>query len=712
MPFEETSYPSITHYSTHFTNYASLTHIIPVIDNNKFELDKSFILFFHNNTRSPLTSYYGTDADFKNFPSVINKAIERFDVKRQHSKALAAALKSPLLDLSVIENDSKKFLLNPISFIESSAAKFQHSRINKSFLQNSKFRNNPLLQPLLEIASSVEPIFDPLFIPSLVNAAVRPQLVEIQPVINALFQINYSKGEVILITLNAFTKASQIFEFLMSLSNIWHTEKFNNDLGRLLYDYKNLLNGTPVNSEACRDAYRDKYGELIYPSISTYIALLWNAMIVFPNDRIVITKSDVHRAYHRFRWTASGSLKLALLISPDVVAIPITGGFGSNGPPFIYDVMSRFLQQSHRDRLLIKDISLQIGDTFVDDFVMFSSKPFADIEIQDHEGLINDLLGQGAAHRFEQDTKLDVIGARFDSVHNTVGISLKGYLKLVYLFFGVIPIGVTNKDHFPINLFQCLAGLTSRYGFFIPLLRHTPSVFYKLLRGPTRRMLRFSTVSLHSVALWRHYLETAFHYSGILSTPCIDYYHNNRISYNPLLLQNTYSAYSDATLLIIGLYVPNKGFSQIFVKDFTSQSISIANLEFIAFILAFILANKLNPSEKHIHLYIDNQNAEAWSRGTIHNDSNLSNSMVFVNSILQSTLSPVQTRAYIKSEDNIHADAISRNHFVNSENLMEYCVTSQTLVFLKSLVNQPEFIPSVVLHRILTMLESGGFYHI
>jgi hypothetical protein len=121
------------------------------------------------------------------------------------------------------------------------------------------------------------------------------------------------------------------------------------------------------------------------------------------------------------------------------------------------------------------------------------------------------------------------------------------------------------------------------------------------------------------------------------------------------------------------------------------------------------LAHFLNPAQKHIHLFVDNQNAQAWASGVIRNDSNLSISLTCINSFLQSSLGIVQTRAYIKSADNKDADAISRQRFLNLKNLPRFSATSAMLLFLKSLVDLPDTNPFVNLHKVHTMSLSAGF---
>ena len=694
-----------------FTSSSRLTSCRVHHPSDLYDLDfPSLRQFFPLSSPFHVNDLFGGDFKFASFRDLQTFARQRFNLIDLHSRAISAAAVAPTVDFHQVCEDSHSFEQDPISTIESHASISAAHRLNAEFLSNASFDSFTDISLLRSIASEVCPIFDPAFQPSLCNAEIRQQILSLQPAILALFQTNYVKGEVLLVTKDSFVSTSLRSGFAASLSNIWHTEKFMNDLGRLLYDYTNLSNGTPVNSDTCRDLYRAKYGKLVYPTVSDYISMLWSSRLSFPHQSILITKSDVHRAYHRFRWSASGSLLLSLLISDNLVAIPITGGFGSNGPPFIYDVVSRFLQFQHDLRMTSLHIPHRLGGIYVDDFAFFGPKPFADSELSTHESLVNSLLGPSAAHRSEQSHSLDIIGVRFDTTLDTVGISPKGYLKLIYFFFTVLPSNLSPTQRFPLSVFQTLAGLTNRYGFFIPLLRHSSHVFYRLLRGPSRtHTRRFTRVSLPFVKLWRSFLIHAFSYSRILSTPCSDYFHNCSESYNPLLLVSQYSSYSDATLHTLGLFVPCMGWCQIEVSEFATVPVSIALLEFIAFILSFLFAHHLNPHARHIHLYIDNQNAESWSRGHFHSDSNVVLTFVTLNSILQSTLAIIQTRAYVRSEHNVVADSISRKCYLNSDHIPKYLVTSPILKFLRKLLDFPDPDPFVIHHDLLTALQSDVF---
>ena len=694
--------------STSALGSRAFTQHDPVIPTVPTEFRK---LFSDSVRTSSLSGHFVAALPADTFLEVVVLARARFDLTAQRSRALLAAATLPTIDLVQVACDSSALLRDPFGALDAFAEKSAPSRLSLAVIDSPAYADVPDRLLLRDIAVSVSPVFDPAFVPSTSHAAVRPQMADLQPAINALFQTNYSKGEVMIVTLSSFLALDALPNPpLTHLSNVWQTEKYQSDLGRLLYDYRNLSTGTPVNSETCRDLYRSRYGDLIYPSTSDYISYFWNACSVFPNADITITKSDVHRAYHRFRWSSHGSFLLALLLSDSLVAIPVTGGFGSNGPPFIYDVVARSLEFLHTQRLLAQGISARIGRTYVDDFPIFSPPVFGLAEMDFHDAEVNKLLGPFAAHKREQHHILDVIGTRFDTRLRTVGISSKGYLKLVFMFFTLLPSTLSSANLFPVRLLQSLTGLVARYSFFIPLLRYTPSVFYRLLRGHPTRSRRLSRLAISTITLWRHFLRFAFDYPSVLTTSMPDFFHNSPGSYDPSLLQGFYASYSDATLSVLGLFVPSLGWCEILVNSFTSLPVSIANLEFLAFILSYLFAHHLTPAATHIHLFVDNQNAETWSRGKFNTDSNLSFSLVILNSMLQSMLCVVQTRSYIRSADNIDADAISRQSFLNSASLPRYSVTSATLQFLQSSVEHPENDLLLSLPRLLTLLPLGAFY--
>ena len=641
---------------------------------------------------SPITFYFTLDPIlFPDFLSVLSASVARFSPGAVHDRALEAAASFLPLDMDQVRQNSLSFSADPIAFLDERAAAFAHTRLNTAALADPSLNSFPDIALAREISLPITPLFDPEFVPSLLNARIRPELAKIQPAVDALTRINSDRGEVVLVSYDAFISCLANPSLPRSLSELWWTEKSNYDLGRLLYDYTNLHGGTPVNSDNCRLRYRDYYGSIVPPSPSTYIAILWRAKRYFPGQQIMWAKSDVHRAYHRFRWSAAGSLLLALRTRSDIVAIPITGGFGSNGPPFIYDVITRLVDHQHMSRMSSFGFSSPLSDSFVDDTCTAAPPSFLATELDSHEDFIVKLFEPAAAHKRELGILIDIIGVRFHTTDDTVGFSWKGYLKLVYLLFHVVPTSPTTKTDFTLSTIQVLTSLFYRYGLFVPLLRHTACVMYDALRGrPSRLVRRLSHAQLDCISSWRHYLVLSFSHASLLSTSCYDYYHN---SPDPRDLAefgfNNYVCYTDATPSTIGLFVPQLGWCQCLLSSFVPDVWSIANVEMLGLILGFAFAVFLSPSQSSVHMFIDNQNAEAWSRGSVKTTDRVTNILINVNASLQATLARTQTREYIASASNIDADAISRNAFSNSENLTQYSVTPPLISSLTSLLTAP-----------------------
>jgi hypothetical protein len=641
---------------------------------------------------SPVSSFFYADlSPLPDFYSVYSAAVTRFSPGAVFERANAASAHFPSLDIEHVRRNSELFLADPISFLDSCAASFAHTRLSPAALSDPVFDSFSDISLLREIALPVTPFFDSTFVPSVSNARIRPELSKIQPAVDALTRINSDRGEVALVFYDAFIRAAVNPSLPCSLSELWFTEKAGYDLGRLLYDYSNLAGGTPVNSDACRLQYREYYGPIVPPSPSTFISVLWRARLCFPGQDIVWAKSDVHRAYHRFRWSPQGSLLLALRTRADIVAIPITGGFGSNGPPFIYNVVTRLVNHQHMVRMSSLGFHRPLCDTFVDDSCTAGPLPFVTSEVDLQEALVVRLFGPSSAHKREINSLIDIIGVRFNTAADTVGISLKGYLKLVYLLFHVVPPVPTTKTAFSISTIQVLTSLFYRYGLFVPLLRHTASILYHALRGDPKRLVRrLSYAQLDCISSWRHFLILSFSRSSLLSTPCYDYFHNSpdsrdlsEFGFHP------YCCYTDATLSTIGLFAPGLGWCQCRLSEFVPGDWIIANVEMLGLILGFAFAVFLSPSQPSVHMFVDNQNAEAWSRGSVKTTGLITNILININAALQATLRRTQTREYLDSKSNIDADAISRNAFKNSGKLTRFYVTSRLKMSLTSLLTAP-----------------------
>ena len=99
-----------------------------------------------------------------------------------------------------------------------------------------------------------------------------------------------------------------------------------------------------------------------------------------PGIQLHVGKTDVHRAFQRIVWTPP-SLLFGILVSEELVAIPIGCGFGHYNIPYIHGPFSRLFQFLHdqhvQDLRLLSDgdfvaAVVRLGLIYIDDKMMFA----------------------------------------------------------------------------------------------------------------------------------------------------------------------------------------------------------------------------------------------------------------------------------------------------------------------------------------------------
>jgi hypothetical protein len=446
--------------------------------------------------------------------------------------------------------------------------------------------------------------------------------------------------------------------------------------------------------------------------VCDFIKIFWYAQTVFTRQQLYIAKTDVRRAYHTIGWTLQGALQLTIKISNEHVFVPLTCGFGKAEGPYAFGPISSWLDFKHLCRMNNKhNIPKPLSATFVDDTVTIGSKEFLNIEIPDSENQIKQSIHNTAVNTSKRkiDTEEDVLGIRFNTTTGKIGFSNKAYLKLVYVFFAVLPVQLSTKTLLPLILVQTVASLAHHYGQYIPLLRCSSSFFFQALQG-TAILRRFNSQQVEMVQLWRDYLYYAYNHASILTTTMHDVYYNDPTAGPASEIPSGAHAYSDATMTMLGLFIPKHGWCAIPTTemfDDTTVTPTIAHIEFVAFILTYLLLCQLQPHEPHCHIYIDNQNAKAWASGRISTNDKLANILTFTNSCLQTACKIRQTRSYIPTADNVDADSVSRSTFTNSDNLMQYFITQRLQTYCKLLFNKHAVTVSQIVVGLNTLLDNG-----
>jgi len=674
---------------------------------------------FNNPPEEPFTTWTDTPEQttpYTSFLEVIKASHNYFNTDSVATRANQKATKVPAPDDEVIEYWSNMFQKDPINTLTTKFNEHKHTRVNIDNIINDpdfQLATTQLQKSLRASMELLDPIFPSEFIPDPTAAAVRPKMTAIQPAVNALAWISYTKGECLYITTKAFLNTTH----KKHGSEIHHRQKPDEDLGRLLYDYSNIKKGTPVNGQPSSHDHmikqcQEKYGILAYPTVCDFINIYWEAQQIFAGLPIYIAKTDVRRAYHCIGWTPEGSLLLSLKISNTHHVVPLTCGFGKIEGPYAFGPISAWLDYKHLCRMKQShNITKPLCATFVDDTVTFGSMDFLNTEVPASEKQIQQSIHQTAVNpdkRRIADTE-DVLGIRFNTTTNKIGLSYKAYLKLVYVYFNILPVQLSITTLLPLILVQTVASLAHHYGQYIPLLRCSGSIYYQALQG-TAILRRFNTQQVQLTQLWRDYLYYAYNHATILTTTMHDIYYNDPTAGSIAPVPPGAHAYSDSTMNTLGLYVPEHGWCAVTVKDIigtTTVTPTIAHLEFLAFLLTYLLIKTIQPHQPHYHIYIDNQNALAWASGRISTNDKLANILTFTNSCLQTACKTPQTRSYIASADNINADSISRSTYKNSEQLTQYFMTPRLLIYCKLLFTKHDVTVSEIVAETNTVWDNG-----
>jgi hypothetical protein len=373
---------------------------------------------------------------------------------------------------------------------------FANTRVSRHLLTDTIVETTKpqLQQRLLAIVDPLDPILAPTFQPNPAAATVRPQIAKLQSAITALAWIGYQNGENLLVNNDSWTTASAHPEAQGHTSEV-HIRDKENDIARLLWDYRNLPGGTPVNGthEEQHEMQAQciaRYGKLEYPTYTDYIQLFWNAQTIFPQQQLQVAKTDITRGYHRLQWTPEGSMLLAVRLTDDLIMVPITLGFGKKESPYAFGPISdlldhaheirlqQYLQQTHHPRADVKPV-LALSRTYVDDAATFGTAEYLATEIPAADAQTRRTIYDGAVnpHKHVISEREDVLGIRTDTTTARAGISHKGYQKLVYLYFAVLPPSMTASTKLSLKTVQAMASLAHHYGKLIPLLRHTAAVY-------------------------------------------------------------------------------------------------------------------------------------------------------------------------------------------------------------------------------------------
>ena len=396
-------------------------------------------------------------------------------------------------------------------------------------------------------------------------------------------------------------------------------------------------------------------------------------------------------------------------LTKDLVAIPITLGFGKSEPPKHFSYLSWFMDYCHEKRMqMLLPPRPPLSMTYVDDTAGFFNESIALSEKMAHAEQVNKYIPQlNNEAKFVMTTRGELLGIRIDTVAEVAGMSFKAYLKLCFILFMVLPRDITTSTMIPLKSLQVIASLSFYNSQYLVLMRYAPSVLFKTLdRGDGPRSLNARQIDC--INTWRDLMVYSFSHTQVLHTSLYDMYHNSPMT-KPILTPMGLEIFTDSEMTTMGNFVPGLGWLDLAVETVFGIGVvrSIAHYEFVAFIVAFLFAKFLAPHSDILHIRVDNSNAQTWSTGSFGTNDSIVNNITCANCFLQIAFKTTQTRKYIKSEDNQDADEISRKRFANLDKLPRYCATSPLLVFLRKLV-KPRDLTALAIAQLIHMLQESG----
>jgi hypothetical protein len=497
-------------------------------------------------------------------------------------------------------------------------------------------------------------------------------------------------------------------------------------LGRLLFDYSNLEEGTPVNNPLAKPLLAEKFGQLVMPSVASLYTLAEQVEEFFPGEVLHVGKDDVARAFQRMNWSSEASLLISLLLTDELVLVPTSLGFGSSCAPYAYGIVTRFFEFMHKrlveglqiEHPVTKLLLTMIGIIYCLDEIKVGSKRILVQMGKLSSRVIRTALGEDAVNGSKSiiSTRTTTLGVLSDFANKTAAPGWRAFLKLSYVFYFLLPLQVSVTTKVSLRLIQAIAQLTLRYSTYIPVLRSTASGFFASIRGGKGNHRLLSQRQVDDILLWRSVLFVAVTHAGILQTTFSAVISLSKEYRHLADMISDCVVYSDAsgrdstpiTLTplpeAVGVYVPDVAW---LFWEWPEDEIPIACIELLASIIAYMLCNFMLPNTKHCHLYIDNQNAISWSAGRVKTEDYLARNLTCLNSLIQGAYRDCfQSRQYIRSEDNHVADAISRRRFNLPElrNTPRYQLAPELIHFFLKLYRSSESLPLEIVAGQTTML--------
>jgi hypothetical protein len=347
-------------------------------------------------------------------------------------------------------------------------------------------------------ATGMRVLTHPAFVPNgQPPSALRSRYQRVAPAVNKLVQEAWESQLVFILTKE---RAMMLQERLHFSPMHWTTKAFKPQ-GRQLIDSSDASGGWPLNSDEARELLESFYGTIHHVTLDEIIdyILQYQSIVQFadPDDELILYKGDLKGAFTLLNVRASDVSLFASELTDDLVLIYPTGSFGWTGTPFCFQVVTRQLVHTLRDRVR------GIVWAYVDDFMGICRRSDLAYNVDTVRIACTELLGPEAMAEDKWDfgRKLDMIGWSICLDSQRVGISERNAFKVLYGFFHVDVDSVTSKVSR--DLLHRLAAWSARYTQILRQAAPLTSVLFGQVHSTTCNMVTLSPTTRSAILLWR-----------------------------------------------------------------------------------------------------------------------------------------------------------------------------------------------------------------
>jgi hypothetical protein len=479
-------------------------------------------------------------------------------------------------------------------------------------------------------------------------------------------------------------------DLLFNVSNTFLQEKLNSVLMRLIVDYTGKYSTSGgINTPSKSDDLPPTWTPIRNPTAADVCQILENAKQVFPGQPLHGIRVDIDDAYPRLKldpkYAAICSVYLVLHGKP-YVFIPFIAMFGLQDINFAFHLITEAVGSLSQFRD-ISTYGCQLSTGYTDDFLSFRPPSLVPLFVSELTRDIHDIIASDCVNDKKTLTGLrtPMIGFDTDTTASSIGVLEKHFGTVWHFLFGVIPIEVSTVTVVSVEIIQTLSSHMIRLSNLIPPLLSFSRGLANNLAGLHRAStsVKLSARSVSDIWMWRAVLHHTLSDARWLTVP----------TSQPLLFRRLcgegdearalrqsaaadYKLFADACTSHgqgIGCYLPSIGWLSsnlptllVHFSKGQPRAVDINVLEFIASILALISftqycnTNLVPMHNVHVHIWTDNTSCKSWL--TTHRaDHPLHSFLLQIFGLLQTRYGLIVTVGHIKGQNNIYADAISRN---------------------------------------------------